>query len=181
MADLQDLDHILATARIQRGLLLGEDKASTGCSFGWAFKNALLLDSTDEGRTFSVVPNSITRCYGHLATILWTKDDIVVVTRQHGSETAAERAARGNSGGWLVVNISLDGGNTWCADDGAITTAFNLAREFTLLLPRIGYSFTAPTVKLTPSSFLTVFATGPDPSLTNTIKGVQWHLNRTRP
>ena len=174
--DPQDPDHILAASRIQRGLLPGEDKASAVCSFGWEYKNALLLDSTDGGRTFRVVPDSMTRCYGHRATILWTEQNVVVVTRQHGCETPQERAAMGRSGGWLVVNISMDGGQTWITDAGATTTAFYKAREFTLVPPRVGHGFTAPTVQLTANRFLTVYAAGPDPSLTNTIRGVRWYL-----
>ena len=175
--DPADPDHILATTRIQRGLLPGEDKASTGCSFGWEYKNGLLLDSTDGGRTFRVVSDSLTRCYGHRATILWTKQNAVVVTRQHGCETPAERSALGHSGGWLVVNISTDGGQTWVADGGAATKAFNKAREFTLVPPRVGHSFTAPTVELAPNHFLTVYAAGPDTKASTTIKGVRWHLD----
>ena len=174
--DPRDPDHILAATRIQRRPLPGEDKANTVCSFGWEFKNALLLDSTDGGRTFRVVPRSMTRCYGLRATILWTKQNVVVVTRQRGLETPAERAAMGRSGGWLVVNFSTDGGRTWVADDGATTSAFNQAREFTLVPRRVGHGFTAPTVELAPNLFFTVYAAGPHPNLTNTIKGVRWRL-----
>jgi len=174
--DPHNPDHVLASGRIQRGLLPGEDQASTGCNFGWDYKNALLLDSTDGGRTFRIVPDSMTRCYGHRATILWTDQNVVVVTRQHGCDTAQQCAALGNSGGWLVVNVSTDGGRTWIANGQSTTTEFNQAREFTLVPQRKVHTFTAPTVELAPNRFLTVYVTGPDPNLTNTIIGIHWHL-----
>ena len=88
----------------------------------------------------------------------------------------AERASRGRSGGWLVVNVSLDGGGTWVADEGTTTTRFDQARDFTLLPLRVGHGATSPTVQLEPNLFLTVYVTGPNPNLTNTIKGVRWRL-----
>ena len=175
--DPNDPDHILAMTRIQRGLLPGEDATCAGCSFGWDFKNGLLLDSNDGGRTFSVVPDSMTRCYGHRGTIVWTKGNIVVVTRQHGCETEEDRTAMGHSGGWLVANISLDGGRTWVADNGATTAAFNKAREFTLVELRLMHSFTSPTVELSPNHFLSVYVAGADTKLSTTIKGLRWHID----
>ena len=174
--DPRDPDHILAATRNQRRLLPGEDEANRVCNFGWEYKNAMLLDSTDGGRTFHVVPHSRSRCYGHRATVLWTKQDMVVVTRQRGLETPAERAAMGRSGGWLVANISTDGGQTWVADNGSTTTAFNKSRDFTLVPPRVGHGVTSPTVELAPNHFLTVYVGGPHPGLSSTIKGVWWHL-----
>ena len=50
--DPSNADHILAFTRIQRGLLPGDDPTKNGCSFGWPYKNGLLLESIDGGRTF---------------------------------------------------------------------------------------------------------------------------------
>lgn len=75
-----------------------------------------------------------------------------------------------------MVNVSTDGGQTWIANGQSTTTEFNQARKFTLVPRRKVHTFTAPTVELAPNRFLTVYVTGPDPNLTNTIIGIHWHL-----
>lgn len=74
------------------------------------------------------------------------------------------------------MNVSLDGGQTWVADDGTTTPRFNQARDSTLVPPRVGHGTTAPTVQLAPNLYFTVYVAGPHPGLSNTIKGVRWRL-----
>ena len=79
-ADPFNPDRILAMTRIQRPLLAGEDRESTlektGCPDEVPspepsiYKNGLLLESHDRGRTFREVPGSLTGYYEHRGTIL---------------------------------------------------------------------------------------------------------------
>ena len=85
-----------------------------------------------------------------------------MITRQHGCDTEEQRAALGHSSGWLVANISGDGGRTWISDTGATTARFDQAKAFTLVGPRLMHAFTAPTVELEPPHFLTIYVAGPD-------------------
>ena len=176
--DPNNPDHILAATRVQRGLLPGEDPATTGCNFGWEYKNGLLIESNDGGRTFQDVPGSMTRCYGHRATILWTKNNVIVVTRQHGCENQQERRALGPNGGWVEAHISLDGGQTWVVDQGQGpgTSTFTKSTAFTLVPPRHGHSYTAPTIELSTNHFLTVYAAGANTKKTDSIRGIHWHI-----
>ena len=74
-------DHILSMTRIQRALLQGEDRQATLAKTGAPesipsqqpsiFKNGLLLESTDGGRTFKELEGSLTGYYGHRGTICW--------------------------------------------------------------------------------------------------------------
>ena len=175
--DPSNADHILAFTRIQRGLLPGEDPSSTGCSFGWPYKNALLLESTDGGRRFRELPGGMTECYGHRGSILWTKNNVVVITRNRGCKTIEERRARGRSGAAIEAQISLTGGRKWVAENPAGSARLNKARRFTVVPFRKAHSFTSPTVELSKNHFLTVYVTGPDTEKTTAIKGVRWHID----
>ena len=180
--DPSDSDHILTIARVQRALLPGEDLAAverqTGCWPGshWVYKQSVLIESTDAGRTFAPVPGSLTGYYGHRGVILWTKNNVVIVTRQHGSATEAERRARGSYGGWVVCHISLDGGRTWVRRGEQAIPQMNQSTAYTLVEPGQCHGFTAPTVEVKPYHYLTVYAAGLRGTETDSVMGVHWHL-----
>jgi len=160
--DPKDPDRMLAMTRIQRALLAGEDRAAairaTGCppdtpsDAASIYKNGLLLESTDGGRTFHEVPGGLNEYYGHRGTILWTEGNVVVVTHQ-----SAEWRLRPDGGNPVLARISLDGGHTWVDDGGQGTPHMAQSRKFVLVPSHPGHSFTAPTVELAPNSFLTVY------------------------
>ena len=179
--DPSNADHLLAFTRIQRRMLPGEDRSETGCSFGWPYKNGLLLDSTDGGRTFRALPGGMTECYGHRGSILWTDNNVIVVTRNHGCKTIEERRARGHSGAAVEAQISLNGGRTWVDDGPGGTPHLNRAKPFTLIPFRKAHSFTCPTVELSKNRFLTVFVTGETTEKTTSIQSVVWHIETTPP
>ena len=178
--DPSNADHILAFTRIQRGLLPGDDPTKNGCSFGWPYKNGLLLESIDGGRTFRELPGGMTECYEHRGSILWTKSNVIVVTRNRGCKTIEERRARGRSGVAIEAQISLNGGRTWVTDNEEGTPHLNKAKWFTLVPFRKAHSFTSPTVEVSKNHFLTVFVTGADAEKTTSIKGVLWHFDTPR-
>ena len=170
---------VLAFTRIQRGLLPGEDRAATVCSFGWPFKNGMLLKSTDGGRTFNELPGGMTECYGHRGAILWTKNNTVIVTRNRGCRTMEERQSRGRNGAAIEVQISCDGGRTWLADDPDRSSHLGGSARFVLVPLKEAHSFTSPTVELSENQFLTVYLAGPDTNTTTDIKTVTWHIDRS--
>jgi len=170
---------VLAFTRIQRGLLPGEDRAATVCSFGWPFKNGMLLKSTDGGRTFNELPGGMTECYGHRGAILWTKNNTVIVTRNRGCRTMEERQTRGRNGAAIEVQISRDGGRTWLADDPDRSSHLGGSTRFVLVPLKEAHSFTSPTVQLAENRFLTVYLAGPDTNTTTDIRTVTWHIDRS--
>ncbi len=169
-------DHILAFTRVQRRQLPDEDPSKAGCSFGWPYKNALLLNSKDGGRIFRELPGGMTECYGHRGSILWTGNNVIVVTRNRSCETLEERRARGRSGAAVEAQINLNGGRTWVCNNGSGTPYLKQAKQFTLVPFRKAHSFTSPTVELSKNRFLTVFVAGEDTQKTTSIKGVLWHI-----
>ncbi len=163
--DPADPDHILAASRKQRQLLPGEDRASVeklgGCTPGasYPYKGGLLLESTDGGRSFREVPDSYLGYYSHRATILWTGNNIVVVTHQ-------------NKHGGLLARISLDGGKTWVDATKNGTRSIRTSKEFVMMGD---HSFTAPTLELSADRFLTVcFSQG-------NVEGLFWRIERGGP
>ena len=128
-------DRILAMTRIQRPLLAGEDRESTlektGCPDEVPspepsiYKNGLLLESHDRGRTFREVPGSLTGYYEHRGTILWTGDNVVVVTHQASNQSP--------QWGALFARISLDGGKTWADGTPSGTSRMNQSTRFELV------------------------------------------------
>ena len=110
--DPHNLDRILSITRIQRALLAGEDRKATikktGCSPDTpsnepsVYKNGLLVESTDGGRSFREVPGGLTDFYGHRATILWGSNHVVIVFSNSGKENFKR-----------IGRISLDSGKTW--------------------------------------------------------------------
>ena len=179
-ADPFNPDHLLAMTRIQRPLLAGEDRKSTlektGCPPDVpspepsVYKNGLLLESHDRGRTFREVPGSLTGYYEHRGTILWTGDNLVVVTHQAGNRSPRYGA--------LFARISLDGGKTWADGTPSGTSRMNRSTRFELVPKPPGHSFTAPTLELSRDRFLTPYLHGSIAAGTATVTGVLWRLER---
>ncbi len=157
-------DRILSMTRTQRTLLAGEDREATikktGCPPDTPsdepviYKNGLLLESTDGGRTFHEAPGGLTDYLGHRATILWTSNNLVVVS-----------SAAGNREDKRVMRISLDGGKTWVDGTKAGTPLLNQSTKFVFQTAPPTVSFTAPMIELSPNHFLTVYAYWEDESL----------------
>ena len=152
----------LGITRDGRLWLAGEDRESTQKKTGCPpdlpspepsiYKNGLLLESHDRGRTFREVPGSLTGYYEHRGTILWTGDNVVVVTHQAGN--------RSPSYGALFARISLDGGKTWADGTPSGTSRMNRSTRFELVPKPPGHSFTAPTLELSRGRFLTPYLHG---------------------
>ncbi len=180
-ADPFNPNHLLAMTRIQRPLLAGEDRKSTqektGCPPDLPspepsiYKNGLLLESHDRGRTFREVPGSLTGYYEHRGTILWTSDNLVVVTHQAGNRSPRYGA--------LFARISLDGGKTWADGTPSGTSRMNRSTRFELVPKPPGHSFTAPTLELSRDRFLTPYLHGSIAAGTATVTGVFWRLERS--
>ena len=168
--DPRDSDHILAMTRKQRPPLRGEDAATVARQAGvpvdiaWPWKGAMLLESRNGGRTFREVPDSYLGYYSHRGTMLWTNDNVIV----------APHTAAGQHDYRLVVNISLDGGQTWVDRTESGTSAMNRARDFVLTPYPPGFNFTTPTVEISRHRFLTVHCYGEGPY--RTVGGVFWHI-----
>ena len=96
--------------------------------------------------------------------MLWTDDNVVV----------APHTSAGQRSYQLVVNVSLDGGRTWVDGTKTGTREMNRARDFVITPYPPGFSFTTPTVELSPKRFLTVHAQNAGSSLS--VKGVFWSL-----
>ena len=179
-ADPFNPDRILAMTRIQRPLLAGEDRESTlektGCPADVPspepsiYKNGLLLESHDRGRTFREVPGSLTGYYEHRGTILWTGSNVVVVTHQASNQSPRYGA--------LFARISLDGGKTWADGSASGTPRMNQSTRFELVPKPPGHSFTAPTLELSRDRFLTPYLHGSIAAGTATVTGVFWRLKR---
>ena len=180
-ADPFNPNHLLAMTRIQRPLLAGENRKKTQEKTGFPpdlpspepsiYKNGLLLESHDRGRTFREVPGSLTGYYEHRGTILWTSDNLVVVTHQAGNRSPRYGA--------LFARISLDGGKTWADGTPSGTSRMNQSTRFELVPKPPGHSFTAPTLELSRDRFLTPYLHGSIAAGTATITGVFWRLERS--
>lgn len=174
--DPKGSDRVLAMARIQRRLLAGEDRAAhekrTGCVPGveYVYKQGLLLESNDAGRTFHEVEGSLTEYYGHRGTILWTNDNTVVITHQGGVP------GESTPDGQLYARISLDGGRSWLNSTETPTQQMAQSTKFLLLPQPPGHSFTAPTVELGPGRFLTVYTNYDLPTKTTGVRGIFWRI-----
>jgi len=174
--DPNDSTHILAMTRIQRGLLSGEDPAAvmkkTGCSReDWtatmAYKNGILLESTDKGRSFSEVKGGMVGFYEHRGTMFWAPNDIIVVI----NPTQPDGRSR-------VARISLDGGDTWVNGTIGGTSQYNQSMTFELVPSSPGASYMTPTVEISPNHFLTTYVHN-DAAGKLTISGVFWHIEPT--
>ena len=171
--------HILAFARIQRGLLPGEDEAAvmkiTGAPDRWrvqghtatsVYKNGLLLESTDGGRSFSEPAGGIVGFYEHRGVIFWAQNNVVVIVHNGGiSDYTAQ------------VRISLDGGTTWVDGTKQGTPLLNKSNKFELVPEPPSHSYMTPTVELSPNHFLTAYAHGNEELTGTAVSGVFWHLD----
>ena len=173
-------NHILSMTRIQRPLLAGEDREAvykkTGCpansppSEPSIYKNGVLLESTNGGRSFHEAEGGVADWYGHRGTICWARNDVVAVAHNHGGSGNSRRVAR----------ISLDGGNTWVDGTKAGTPFMNKSTKF-LLNGIVG--FTSPTIELSEDHFLTAMyhyshLPGVPEEFKDVVGGVFWHLER---
>ena len=134
--DPSDPDHIIAASRIQRHALPGEDGEAIKreltavpypASMGWVYKNGLLLESRDGGRSFAELPNSLFGFGAYRWSMSWTTSAPAAATDSRS--TASTLVLVGNAGAELVprpelsgmaqsdsasvVRLSLDGGATW--------------------------------------------------------------------
>ena len=165
-------------ARTQRQLLAGENRATveklTGCPPGATsiYKQGLMIESTDGGRTFQLVAGSLTDYYGHRGTIIWTKNNTVVVTHQGG--------VRGRNGGdyRVVVRISPNGGKTWLDNTSTGTPSMNQSTKFEIVPNPPGHDFTSPTVEISPDHFFTAYFVRLPGGQGNQINGVFWQLEK---
>ena len=94
--------------------------------------------------------------YSHRAAILWTGNNVVLVTHQ-------------NMEGALLARISLDGGKTWL--DGTTSGAPSLSNAKGFVMTD-DHSFPAPTVELSVDHFLTVCVSQ------GNVEGFFWHIER---
>ncbi len=170
-------NHILAATRIQRHALPGEDpeaikKNITGVPYPpsspWCYKNGLVLESMDGGRTFQEIPGGLLGFGAYRWSVVWAENDVVLLSSFGGQE-------RGEStfDDSKVVRISLDGGQTWANDTPNGTTRVNQAREYTLIPGNPTSHCVSATIEVSPNRFLTLRRFKEhDRRLT----GVFWHL-----
>ena len=190
-ADPNDANHILVFGRKLRGLLPGEDEdaaAKRACIperkraiYGYTsktlYKNGLLMESTDGGRSFSEVEGGMIGFYQIRGTLLWTQGNVIVATHQDGwTDDGHTPVSVG------LAKISLDGGNTWVNGSESGAPFFNQAKTFELVseTPGKGYSSMKPTVELSPNHFLTAYTEGDRTSSRVSVKGVLWHIEKTK-
>ncbi len=170
-------NHILAATRIQRHALPGEDpeaikKDLTGVPYPpnipWCYKNGLVLESMDGGRTFQEVPGGLLGFGAYRWSLVWTEKDVVLLSSYGGQELG--ESTFDNS---KVVRISLDGGQTWANDTATGTPKVNQAREFTIIPNDPPSHCVSATIEVSPNRFLTLRRfKSQDQRLT----GVFWHL-----
>ena len=176
--DPKNPDHILAPTRIQRHALPGEDpeavKKITGvpypASIPWCYKNGLLLDSTDGGRTFREVPDGLFGFGSYRWSTVWTKDNLVVLVSLAGQEPGELSCDATH-----IARVSPDGGQTWVDGTPSGTGAPNKAKKFALVPVRPDGDYSdsmAATVKVASNRFMTAFRYKKD----RTLKGIFWHL-----
>ena len=127
--------HLLSATRKQRMILRGEQRAQAekealiegtphiGTPYVW--KGGLLLESMDGGRTFQEIPHSYTGFYGHRANILWTKSNVVIFSHCIGKSVDTDLPSPSH-----VARISLDGGKTWLAKEGGVTSRVDQSKAF---------------------------------------------------
>ena len=177
--DPNDSMRVLAMTRIQRPPFPGEDVAAmskrSGAPPGASaiYKQGILLESSDGGRTFQEVPGSLNEYYGHRGTILWTPRNVVVITHQGGVP------GKSAPDGTVLARVSLDGGRTWVNETESGTPSMADSTRFLLVPQPPGHSYTAPTVELEPDHFLTVYNTRHPGWESRAVKGVFWRLVRS--
>ena len=177
-ADPGNPEHIFAATRIQRKALPGEDPEeilkTTGVPYppdSYIYKNGLLLESIDGGRSFREVPHSLTWFGAYRHALLWTTSNLVIALSYAG-----QAPGRGEADNRKIARVSLNGGCTWVDATERGTPLFNRAKMLQLDPPHppehlyeVG---TTPTVELAANHFLTVCIYKGEGSL----KAVSWHL-----
>ncbi|MAE62438.1 MAG: hypothetical protein CMJ49_13910 [Planctomycetaceae bacterium] len=162
--DPNDADHIIAATRIQRFALPGEDdvqimrdvtavpyKSGTYC-----YKNGLLLESRDGGRTFAEVPDALFGFGSYRWTALWDADDLMVLVSFAGQEVGEDWCSSDH-----IVRVSVNGGRTW--DDGTEGGTTSPCRATKHLLvgtkkkDEVYSSVVAATVRLEGHRFLSIY------------------------
>ena len=179
--DPKDPDHIVATTRIQRYALPGEapeaiKKNLTGVLYPPAvpvcYKNGLLIESTDGGRTFRERPDGLYGFMSYRWTANWTEDDMLTLVslagREPGETPGINRTRH-------IARVSLDGGRSWVGGERGRTTAPNRARKFTIVPPRAEDDYSAcvaATIPLGRGRFLSTCRYKKE----QVLKGLFWHL-----
>ena len=176
---------ILAAPRIQRKALPGENLAAirkrsamdmTPPSYmpNWAYKNGILLESTDGGRSFREVPAGLFGFASYRWSVVWTKANWVLLVGVGGQNPGEKEQVLDS-----VARVSLDGGRTWLDGSAAGTSAPNRARRFSVVPAyrdigkRDHYSVGVPvTLELSHNRFLTLASYKKD----RILRGRFWHL-----
>lgn len=123
------------------------------------------MESQDRGRTFDEIPGGRTEVYEIRSTILWVRNNTVVVTQQGANPGGAPN-------GRLLARISLDGGRRWLNGTKPGTPFMNQSRKFVLVPRSSGHSFTASTVEISDNRFLTAYYHGDLSKNISSISGV---------
>ena len=177
--DPGDPDHIIAATRIQRYALPGEDpekikKEISGVPYPpespWCYKNGLLMESTDGGRTFCERPEGLYGFASYRWIAIWTQDNILILVSFAGQELGETRCNNDH-----VARVSLDGGRRWVDGTPEGTTAPNQARKFVLVPARAADDYSdwmAATVQLAPNRFMSTCRYKKE----RTFKGLFWHF-----
>ena len=166
--DPNDPDHIFATTRIQRKGLPGEDlqaiRKLTAMDMtppnympDWAYKNGILLESTDGGRSFREAAGGLFGFGSYRWSVVWTKDDWLILAGNAGQDPG-QRKSHGDQ----VLRISLNGGKTWLDGTEEGTSSPAKAKKFAVVpgYRDVGkvdhYSASVPaTIQLAKNRFLT--------------------------
>ena len=183
--DPNDPNHILAATRIQRKAHPGENLAAirkrsardmTPPSYmpNWAYKNGILLESTDGGRSFREVPAGLFGFASYRWSVVWTKANWVLLVGVGGQNPGEKEQVLDS-----VARVSLDGGRTWLDGSADGTSAPNRARRFSVVPAyrdigkRDHYSVGVPvTLELSHNRFLTLASYKKD----RILRGRFWHL-----
>jgi hypothetical protein len=135
----------------------------------WPYKGALLLESTDGGRTFREIPNSYTGYYGHRGAIYWSSKNVVIVAHNTGYyEDSIPPVPR------VCGRISLDGGRTWVNGTKSGTPHMDKSTRFTQILG-------PATIEIEPDRFFTAYRIMAEPAGDRSLgscEGFFWQLER---
>ena len=187
--DPNDPEHILAFTRTQRGLLPGEDAAKVGKKTGVIqayidrklldkviYKNGLLLESNDGGRSFHEVKGAMLGFGAYRGDLLWTPNNVIVATHQRGSHFQGTHPRPGSRGDELMMRLSLDGGKTWVTGTKEGTPFYNRSKAHEFVVKGPGrHTSSSPTVEISPKHFLTVYGENYKGQAI-AIRGLFWHI-----
>jgi hypothetical protein len=166
--DPDDPDQIFAATRIQRKALPGEDLQAirklsamdmTPPKYmpDWAYKNGILLESTDGGRSFREVSGGLFGFGSYRWSMVWTEDDWLILAGNAGQDPG-QRKSHGDQ----VLRVSLNGGKTWLDGTESGTSTAAEAKKFPVVpgYRDVGkvdhYSASVPaTIQIAKNRFLT--------------------------